>query len=335
MLSYSIIVETDNLPTIPWEEFADLVDQLTTQIDCATAENFAPQPEILFVFGGAEDETPEFLATILERFPDLSAVASIRALGVKDARYYEMKNAGARAAKHEIIVFLDSDVILLPGWLTEILKPFSGASTSGKPILSLGATFLDCDDWVSRTFALIWIFPLRKHDQKRIQNRAIFANNLATLREWFNANPFPDNDGFKVGCTLFFRNANHHDVEVFRPEAHALHRPLRGARFLCWRALVTGRDADRKYALLKHPGRPRRGWHAIRRSWSNAFRVPRRICRNFRTVKLPAWQIPQAVLLGWGFYGIASFEQLLSAAGLSRQRKIGGPERIPEWVDRS
>lgn len=326
-IPYSIIIETDNLPAISWEEFEVPLTQLVGQIASANRAGYAERPEIIFATKGDSNEAGLLLDAVRERVPQLDSVASLQAVGVPDGRYYMLKNAGAEAAKGDLIVFLDSDTDIEADWLSNLLTPFQDSEA----LVSLGCTCLSYSDWVSRCFALIWVFPLRHGDEEKIKNRPLFLNNCAFRRSFFLKNRFVENNGFKVDCAILMRSMLDQKVTILRPPAFLRHAPLRGWRFLIWRAQVTGRDADRKYELMEHPARTWRILHALSRSLTHTVRTPKRILTHFHHVDLKPWQIPQAILLGWTFYTIAAFEQLKRALGLTRDQ----PEHIPDWVEHS
>ena len=326
--SYSIVVETYNLPTISWDEFGQLINQLGDQIIGATSLGHPERPEIIFVSNGPGEQAEEFLAEVKSRVPDIFVYGLPRSINHPNGRYYQLKNTGARAANGEIIVFLDSDTILDDHWLANLLSPFKDNSVT---IASLGCTFLSHNDWVSRTFALIWNFPIRGGSERSISNRPLYANNCAFQREWFLGNSFPENDGFKVDCTLLFRTLQAQKAPIARPNAYVDHLPLRGWRFILWRAAVFGRDDDRKCAILKYPTRCRRIYHALRRNFTRLIKIPIKVISGHRKVNLPMWQIFPSILLGWGFYGFASVTQLLRAIGMTSDSE----EHIPEWIQHS
>src|SRR4029078_2186486 len=95
-------------------------------------------------------------------------------------------------------VFVDSDTVPEQGWLLTLLTPFHDRAT----VCVNGHTYLSNDDFFSRTFALIWFFPLAEGDKRFAAKRAINANNVAFRRDWISSHPFPAHNGFKVSCTL-------------------------------------------------------------------------------------------------------------------------------------
>ena len=97
-LSYSIVIETDNLATISWVEFHVLLGALREQIQAAVEAGYPERPEVIFVIAGEPDEEPEFEDALLRDNSELGRVANLRVKAVRNWRYYELKNAGSRAA---------------------------------------------------------------------------------------------------------------------------------------------------------------------------------------------------------------------------------------------
>ena len=324
---YSIIMEMDNVSTISCQEFSEVLESLRPEIEGVEQALDTRKPELFFVFAGDQENVDELRGQVKEIAPALFELCDLRIAVVPNGRYYQLKNAGGLAATGQLILFLDSDTFPEPGWLQTMLAPFEDATT----LAVNGYTYLGVDNIVSRTFALIWFFPLRNGDERSAQRRALNANNCAFRRDWFQENPFPENNGFKVDCTLLLRTMTNSGVHLHRAPAYARHIPLRGWRFLGWRALVTGRDADRKYELLKSSGRIRRTTHAVSRSMTHTSRVLRRIMSGYSRVDLKLWQTPFALSLGWMFYGLAFIGQFWRAIGLAPDK----PETIPEGINHS
>jgi hypothetical protein len=115
-----------------------------------------------------------------------------------------------------------------------------------------------------------------------------------------------------------------------RVDAHVRHQPPRGWRFFVWRALVAGRDADRRFKMLKSEHRLRRAANAVGRGLTAQWRVLRRV-RLARHVGIAPWQVPVALAMVSTFNGLAFLAQVASATGLQRDRI----ERVPHYVERS
>jgi hypothetical protein len=130
---------------------------------------------------------------------------------------------------------------------------------------------------------------------------------------------------------LLTEEARRQGIQTRRVDAVALHKPPRGVRFLVWRALVTGRDNDRRYTVLKSPSRLRRLRHSLGRLWTAEWRSLRRIFFKGGHVGMPVWERPPAFLVASAFHLLSFTSQVAMAAGLVSDRV----ELIPDHVERS
>lgn len=72
------------------------------------------------------DHNPELLARLARQWAEVIVVANDEGQGLSGAR-----NAGVRAASHEVIVFLDDDAVPADGWLDLIVGHFADRSVAG------------------------------------------------------------------------------------------------------------------------------------------------------------------------------------------------------------
>jgi hypothetical protein len=320
----AVVVEMENATTVRWSDVGRTLRVLAEQIAELRGEK-GSRATVVLAFPGQSSESEALALAAVREAPQLAEVALVTAVGVPGGRYYELKNAGIGSVDAELIVLLDSDAVPEPGWLRALVLPFADREL----VIVNGHTYLGHYDLISRLLAMVWVFPLREHDGRAAQRRSLNANNCAFRASVFGKNPFPIDNGFKVGCTKFLRQLEERGIELVRVPAYAEHAPLRGWRFLLWRALVTGRDADRKYADLKSASRWRRFWAAVRGWLKQEGRAVRRILTHYRHVKMPAWQVPLALALGCGFFAIALVGQLLRLCGMTSDR----PEYIPAYAE--
>ncbi len=325
---FTIVMEMENATLITREEFDQTVSALQREI-AAWCEGQAGirTAQVIFVHAGGAEETAILDGLLRDGAPELAALADLDIVSVPGGRYYEIKNAAIPTARGEIVVFMDADVVPQAGWLTRILEPYRDPAVT----IVNGLTILDHDDFLSRCYALFWMFPLEHGDERSQTKRPLNANNCAFRGNWITAHPFPDHHGFKVSCSLLTEEARRQGIQTHRVDAVALHKPPRGVRFLVWRALVTGRDNDRRYTVLKSPSRLRRLRHSLGRLWTAEWRSLRRIFFKGGHVGMPVWERPPAFLVASAFHLLSFTSQVAMAAGLVSDRV----ERIPDHVERS
>lgn len=322
--SFSVVMELENATCLHAQEVGQTLRILAAEI-ADNVDASSTRPAVIFAHAGPPSESATVLAGVLGQVPELGQVARVTSVSVPDGRYYELKNAGVRQADGEVIVLLDADAVPEPGWLATLLAPFEQTDT----VAVGGHTYLGHSDLISRTLALVWVFPLRDNDAREADRRPLYSNNCAFRAVWIQANPYPHDNGFKVSCTLLTHRLREASADVVRVPAYVRHAPLKGLRFLVWRALVTGRDADRKFAILKSPSRVKRLANALKYSFKRQCRVVRRVLAHYRHVGMPWWEVPAAVSLGCVFYSLALWGQLARLFGLATDRA----EHIPSFVE--
>lgn len=327
-LGITVVMEMENARLITREEFGETLSTLVHEI-AAWRNGLSPSraAQVIFVQDGGPEETAILRGMLRDMAPALAALAELEVVALPGGRYYELKNAAVLQARAEIVLFLDADSVPQPGWLAKMLAPFEDPEV----IIVNGFTALAHDDFLSRCYALFWIFPLARGDERFAAKRSLNVNNSAFRRSWITAHPFPENNGFKVSCSILWHEVMRRGVCFRRVDALALHKPPRGIRFLVWRAMVAGRDNDRRYAILKSPRRGRRLVHAVRRICSSEWRALRRIFGQGGHVGMPFWERPAAFVVASAFHGLTFLSQTVAAAGLVADRV----ERVPAHVLRS
>ncbi|MER9949890.1 glycosyltransferase [Mesorhizobium sp. M0047] len=324
--TYSLVMEMENAKSIDWDEIGVGLKALAREIAAVSASGLA-RPTVVISHGAAESETDALHRKIAAEAPQLGQVSNLVFTAFPGGRYYDLKNNGMLAADGNIVIFIDSDVVPEPGWLPGLLKPFKDP----KIICVNGYTYLSHDDFFSRTFALIWFFPMAHGDSRFASKRAMNANNVGFRREWIVSHPFPNHNGFKVSCTLLMRELLREGHKIHNVNARVFHYSPRGWRFFYWRALVTGRDADRKFVALNSPSRMRRVAKSFSRWFTMSWRTTRRIVGHARETGMPLWQIPFSLIVGQVFYSLAFWGQFSFAAGIVRDEI----EIVPDYIGHS
>lgn len=309
--SYSLVVEMENARSVETGDVSVGLTALACEIRAVSSLGFA-RPRVVVSHGGDDADSLLLRSSFASEASQLEQVADLIFTACPGGRYYDLKNNGIPATDGDIVIFTDSDTVAESGWLSAMLDPFQDAATVGVN----GYTYLFFDDFLSRTFALIWFFPLAQNDTRFASKRAINANNVAFRRDWIASHPFPGNNGFKVSCTLLMREFDRDGHKLVSANARVYHHPPRGWRFFHWRALVTGRDADRKFSELVSSRRGQRIAKSFRRWFTMSWRTTRRVLGNARQTGMPVWQIPLSLLVGLAFYSLAFWGQFSLATGL-------------------
>jgi len=324
---FSLVVEMDNAGLLESSEIEETISSLAEQLRKHGAERASEvKPELIFVHPGAADDSDSLKQLVADIEPALEHFVDLKFISLEGGRYYELKNLGVAAARGDTVVFLDSDTVPEADWLANLIEPlrYPGIAATN------GYTSLLHDDFMSRVFALFWIFPLRHDDDRTASRRPLVANNCAFRRDWIAANPFPENAGFKVSCSILFNEMQNQGIEPQRVDAHVHHKPPRGWRFFVWRALVAGRDADRRFKALKSGRRAQRVANSFGRLLTAEWRAARRL-GYARRVGIPLWQTPFAFAMISFFYLLTFLGQSAMALGLVRDTV----ERVPDYVERS
>ncbi|MBZ9859402.1 glycosyltransferase [Mesorhizobium sp. CA12] len=325
--TYSIVLEMENAKSIDWDEIGLGLKALAREIAQASATGF-PKPKVIISHGGLETDAVSLRSSIGAKAPQLEQVADLAFAAFPGGRYYDLKNNGIPSCEGSVLVFLDSDTVPERNWLSTLLKPFVDQPET---ICVNGHTYLSYDDFFSRTFALIWFFPMAEGDERFASKRALNANNIAFRHDWISSHPFPAHNGFKVSCTLLMHQLWSEGHKIVNVDARVHHYSPRGWGFFFWRALVTGRDADRKFVELHAPGRAQRIVKSFTRWGTMSWRTIRRVTGHARQTGMPFWQIPFAVIIGLAFYTLAFFGHFSLAAGLVRDEV----EMVPDYIGHS
>ncbi len=322
----SVIIEMENARTLCWGIVGRLFAELAPQIEAyreLRGDGFAA--EVIIVCEGTAEDAEELSDAIRSASPELATASDLSFESVPGGRYFELKNRGIRASTGDVVILLDSDIVPEKNWLSSLLAPFE----AGEAVVVNGHTHLGHDSFLSRTLALTWCFPLRDHDARFANRRALNANNCAFAGDWIRRQPFTIDNGFKVSCSELMNRFFASGGEMVRVPAYAQHAPLAGWRFLAWRAAVTGRDADRKTHRFKNASRSERFIAALKFWLKMELRVLRRVLGHWRKVEMPVWELPAALSVGFAFYLISLANQLAATFGFTSDQ----PEDIPAYAE--
>jgi hypothetical protein len=312
---------TKSLPqvtiVIEWENAIDVQDKWTRAAMAAleseiaeVAPRMTAKPRIMYLYDKNAVDPGAIEQTLATTGPRLKDLADLEIIPTDGLTYYKLKNFGISRAKTELSIMLDSDAAPQRGWLENLIKPFSDPE-----MMAVGGfTVLGADDFLSRTFALSWIFDLRSEREKTVKREKIHANNCAVRTDFFRDNPFPDLPAFKKQCGFWLRDLSARGYEYTRTaDAMTVHAPHPGYTFLVWRAWTMGLDRDYQAFHTATTSRIGRLAFAFKFFGGKVGKSWWRIWRNGNEVDLPVWQRPAAMLVSLGFYGIGLAGELGSA----------------------
>lgn len=297
--SISIIVEWENAERIGAERARRMLGELHRQL--AALEPGPGQREVIFVYrrGESDEEAGRVLRKAVAEHGRVWP-ASLLYLPVDTGDYYQQKNRGAEAASGDLLLFLDSDVILSPHWLERMIESFEDRAVS----VVGGAVEVETAGLYSKAMALGWFFA--SPDGSALSpSPGFFANNVAFRREAFE--PFPETGQYRGQCLALAAALKRSGWAIHvQPGARVGHPPPEGLNAFLLRALWDGHDS-----ALSARRSARSPW--IRGIGSMAKTVVQRSARVWRrrsTVDLGAAGAAAAVAI------VAAYH-LLAVAGLA------------------
>lgn len=302
---------------IEWENAIDVEDKWTSAAMsalerelAAVAPKMAEKPHVMYLYDKAAVPAGTIERALDAIAPRLRDLADLEILPTAGLTYYKLKNFGISRSTTGISVMLDSDAAPEPGWLENLLKPFADPE-----IMAVGGfTVLGYEDFLSKTFALSWIFNLADERAKTVKRHKIHANNCAVRTDFFRSNPFPDLPVFKKQCGFWLRDLSARGHKFVRTaDAMTIHAPHPGYKFLVWRAWTMGLDRDYQAFQTATRSRPGRVGHAFSFFGKKVGKSWGRIWTRGAAVELPVWQRPAAMMVTLGFYGIGLAGELKSA----------------------
>ena len=276
-LSFSIVIETENLAKTELSRFHRCMESLADQRLPITLAN-----EVLLV--DSDDVTPETIDKLCTRYPWLTHHKS-----QSNANYYQVKMEGAASVTGDIVVFCDSDCIYDSNWLDQMLQPFN--SNERIQIVS-GETAMTITGSYSLAIALIWGFPTFSRRLDIYEVRHYAANNVAFRRDFLSQHPIPsDVTYYRGNCAMHavqFRELGH---KIWKQDRAITIHPLPAIGFseFFWRLLVMGPDWLQWNRVSSESERGQR-WMA--RSYQDLLRFARVV---LRWLLRPVLKLPRAL----------------------------------------
>src|SRR5580765_5585078 len=143
--------------------------------------------EVVVLYNDEEIDGRAVESMVTTLVPRDSSDFELRIMPASGLHYYELKNFGARLAKGDLVVFLDSDVIPQPNWLVNLV----GSFTNPEIQVVGGEAYIEPEGLVGKTFALFWFFDRRSTAGGLSKKQHFWANNVAFRKETILRHPFP------------------------------------------------------------------------------------------------------------------------------------------------
>jgi glycosyltransferase involved in cell wall biosynthesis len=187
-----------------------LADDLQATLDGVARQTYPRElfETIVVIDDSSDGESDE----VVRRYPSISIVRS------PQHSYFEGKNAGARAARGEIVALTDSDCEPAPEWLSMLTAPFADAGVSGVA----GCTRYTGTSFHAWTFA-VPDFSIVVGDKFGAAS-GFHLNNSAFRRETLLAHPLDARIQRDGGCVLLFHELRAAGARIiYAPEARVYH----------------------------------------------------------------------------------------------------------------
>jgi hypothetical protein len=280
----SILIEMDNLRRRGLPRAALSLEALRRELD-------ATDRPIEVLIGVPADAVPNWLPPLLDT-SGITTCVEPQLICVGNEHYYQVKNHLAERATGSLLVFVDIDVIVEPGWLAGLLDPFADHDV----VATFGDTAVGpLDGWYERAIAAMWIYDPRSVADGG-EPHGFWGNNVAVRADVFPRYGFEPLDGeFRGACARLEHRLRSDGFKVVHaPAARTLHpAPSMPGDFTAWCLATSGDHGIRL-------GR-RAPWRATTRGvliigYSRLLSL-RAIVARRRAIDLPWWELPIAVAL--------------------------------------
>ena len=315
LLTASVVVEWYNLNYAELDRAVRMLAELASQSNALqTAYVGAPvrlaEPLELVIAFDADRLDIEQVRSVVGDSMRAADLLTVRFLPVADSTYCKLKNAGASISHGDIVIFLDSDVIPEPGWLSAMLTAFVNPGVS----VVVGNTYVDYSDsrTYSKTMALTWMFPLRDATDELTVSSWFYANNVAFRRDTFLSRQFPDVPGLiHAPARLLVERLRRDSVTIWHAAgARASHPPPNGAVHFMMRALSAGRAR----VFFERPTTFESMLKWLRQDARSIAHGSKEIVRSGSRVQLRWWEVLPAVAITAAYYASVQVGTLLSIA---------------------
>ncbi|MGD2118857.1 MAG: glycosyltransferase [Chromatiales bacterium] len=243
MLSYSLVIETENLSVADNERLWCTLHSL----EKAIARIWQPDEVLLYNSG---DVSPEMIAELGRKYEWVSPLSL-----PPGETYYEAKMRGAREVPSEIVVFVDSDCSYNEDWLSGLLEPFENPDIN----VVAGETGFSEPGPYSLALSIVHAFDGFSGRQELYPVNYYYANNVAFRRSFLMDSPIPtDLPLYRSGCYRHSVEMRSRGETIWtQPRSRAVHAAPEGLSHFFWRFLLFGRDRTVRRQLALGDDAPR------------------------------------------------------------------------------
>jgi hypothetical protein len=304
-LSISVVIELDNATLVDFCVWSKKLSDMLHWLYAGERTNIV---DIIIVHNQKQKESVEQFVSGVD--VECRQILTLLGMEAEHASYYKMKNAGAAIAQGEILVFLDSDLTPAIGSFFDLVKPLYNETA----VAVSGYASFPSDSFISRAYSMFWMFPIFNQPETMGKYQLV-ANSCAFKRDWFLKSLFPtEQGGLRAACSLISIKLKQEGNALYHSNVWFYHELWNDSwRFLIWRALVMGRDADKKQGCKVSFSRVSRTKHALKSIIHDMTRLLSRHAKYYKTIGLPVWQIPASLFLGSVFWLLVRVSQIISA----------------------
>jgi len=236
--SFSIVIEWENVLRAEKWRTRKMLQQLCQQI-IKLFPTLLSKPEVIIVYNPEGVEGKELEKIAKEDLKQCNSIIELKIIPAVGLHYYQQKNFGVQHATHDIIIFIDSDVIPEEGWLTGTLEPFSDHRIQ----VACGNTHIPPNTILEKAFAWFWSFPPKSDSGSISEKKLLYCSNVAFRREIIDAYPFPELPQFRGQCMTLSDTLRRKGIKIFhQPKSSVRHPVPHGLRNFVNAAICQGHD---------------------------------------------------------------------------------------------
>lgn len=312
----SVVIELDNATLVDFSVWSEKLSDMLQWLYKGERTNIV---DVIIVHNQKQKEMVERFVSNTDG--EYRHVLKLLGMDAEHASYYKMKNAGANVSRGDVLVFLDSDLVPVIGTFYDLVQPLYEKTT----VAVSGYASFPADAFISRAYSLFWMFPIFNQPETMGKYQLV-ANSCAFKRDWFLQKPFSTEiGGLRTACSLISTRLIQEGHMLCHPNVWFYHELWNDSwRFFVWRALVMGRDADKKQGHKTSFNKSLRIKHVLKSIYFDMSRLMKRHVKYYNAIGLPLWQVPASYLVGVAFWLVVRASQLISAFRKynSKQEKI-------------